>query len=149
MVKKQKYYQLKKGTLNKIVSQALAKAGSERKLAKELNILKSTIYFLKFEKRNISGEYLNKIENYLKLNRKDFNIITELSSNWGQKKGGEAVVKKKIENGTFKKNIELLHKASSENMKQWHKDMRENNPEKYYKWQYARFKKMGRGIHTH
>jgi hypothetical protein len=121
------------------------KAGSERKLAKELNISKSTVYFLKFEKRNISEEYLEKIKNYLKLNKTDLNIITEFSSTYWQKKGGETAVKKKIENGTFEKNIELLHKASSEKMKQWHKEMRENNPEKYYNWQYDRFRKIGRG----
>ena len=30
-------------------------------------------------------------------------------------------------------------------MKKWHKTMKKTNPEKYYKWQYERFKKVGRG----
>lgn len=139
------YYKLRQGTLKKIMCDAIKKAGTERKLAKELKISKGTIYFLKFEKRNISEEYLTKLKDYLVLDQKNVEIISTFDSNWGQKKGGRILVQKKIKEGTFEDNLLMIHKKSSQKMKEWHKKMRINNPEKYYNWQYERFKKMGRG----
>ncbi len=71
--------------------------------------------------------------------------IERLSQNWGRVKGGNALIKKKVKDGTLGETIDRLKKASSARMKIWHQDMKKNCPEEYYRLQYERFKKVGKG----
>lgn len=140
-------YKFKKGRQQEIVQKAILLAGSERKLAKIAGIPKSSINSLKFEKRNLSGKYAKGLFRLLNVKEGDIkdDILEILPDNWGQQKGGISLIRTKKENGTFRETILKLNRASSKMMKEWHKHMRENEPEKYYKWQYERFKKIGGG----
>lgn len=137
-------HKFKKGEQKRLIIKALTKAGSERKLSKVTGIPKGSIYFLKFEKRNISDSYLNKVCNYLKIDIKKIKT-KKLPSNWGQIKGGKNLIRKKISDGKLNETLDRLRESSSRRMKQWHKHMKKNEPETYYKWQYERFKKIGKG----
>jgi len=139
------FYRLKKGKLREIALRAITKAGSERKLAKLISIPKGSIYALKFEKRNLSEKYSEKLCDYLKIGFENLDIEEILSDNWGQIKGGNNLIKKKKTEGTFKETISRLKKSSSKRMKKWHRHMKKNEPEKYHTWQYERFKKIGKG----
>lgn len=139
------FVKFKRGFLKNLINLAINKAGSERKLASQVNIPNSSIYSYKFEKRNITKERLMIICKFLNtsIKRIDKNILRYLSKNWGKIKGGKNCVKSKIKKGTFLPNIEVLREISSERMKVWHREMKENDPEKYYKLQYKRFRKIG------
>ncbi len=139
------FYKFKKGEQKALIQKAIVKAGSEKKLAKLTKIPAGSIYALKFEKRNLSSNNAEKLCNYLQINLINSYEIQKLPKNWGQIKGGRNLIKRKIESNTLQDTIRKLKKASSEKMKQWHKNMKENEPEKYYKWQYERFKKIGKG----
>lgn len=138
-----RFVKLKKGYQKYLISLAIETAGSERKLASKVNIPNSSIYSYKFEKRNLTEERLKIICDFLNIKDIKKSILGYLPKNWGKIKGGKNCVKSKIKNGTFKSNIEKMRKASSKRMKKWHKEMKQNNPEKYYKLQYKRFKKIG------
>jgi len=141
------YYKLKKGKQRELIQKAIKKAGSERKLCKLMSITKGVIQNSRSETYNISGDLLRKLLKFLNLNIKIYNsnILSEFSPNWGQIKGGNNLIKKKIEGGVFEETIKRLRKGSSKYMKGWHKDMKENSPKEHHIWQYERFKKVGRG----
>lgn len=141
------FYKFKKGKQTKLINEAILKAGSERKLSKVTGIPKSSIHNLKFEKRNLSELTAEKIFKFLKISKKDveLNIAETLSDNWGRIKGGLNLIKIKREKGILDQTILNLNKASSKYMKEWHKLMKENEPEMYYVGQYEKFKKVGKG----
>jgi len=141
------FYKFKEGKQKELIQKAIIKAGSERKLSRDINIPNGSIYSLKFEKRNLSDEKLKKILSFLKLEVEDIkgNVLELLPDNWGRIKGGKNLIKKKIKENMLANTIQKLKKASSIRMKKWHKDMKKNEPKKYYVWQYERFKKIGRG----
>lgn len=141
------FYKFKKGKQRELIQKAITKAGSERKLAKMTGIPNGSIYNLKFEKRNLSESNVMKLLNFLNIEKKEIQreVLEILPDNWGQIKGGKNLIKKKIKEGTLEETIERLKKASSKRMKKWHKDMKENEPKRYYIWQYERFKKIGKG----
>ena len=141
------FLKFKKGKQKEIINKAIDKAGSERKLIIQLGLSKGAIWKYKTEKGNIPKDTFIRLLSYL---GEDFNqykdhIIETLPINWGQVKGGINCVKIKKEEGTFHLTIDRLRKVSSKRMKKWHKDMRENSPIEYYKWQYERFKKVDGG----
>ncbi len=139
------FYKFRKEEQRAFIQKAVSKAGSERKLAKIINIPKGSIYPLKFEKRNLSSSYAKKLCDFLQMPLDSLEHVQKLPKNWGQIKGGKNLIKKKIKEGTLQETIDKLKKVSSRRMKEWHKYMKENEPERYYNWQYTRFKKIGKG----
>lgn len=130
----------------KLVSQAIRNAGSERKLALFCGIPKSSLYALKFEKRNLSNINLQKLLPFINLTKKDVekDIQQKLPYIWGRIKGGRTLIRLKKLNGTFFDTIKKLKKVNSKRMKLWHKYMKKNDPQAYYTSQYERFKKIGK-----
>ncbi len=141
------YYKFKSGKLKNLLKQAIAKAGSERKLSKMVSMPKGTIYHLKSETRNLSEQNARKILQFLDIEMSDIlgDIVEQLPDNWGQRKGGKIQVLKLKQVGKFDKSMKQLRISSSVYMKNWHRKMRINNPEEYHKWQYERFKKIDGG----
>lgn len=123
---------------------AIGKAGNERKLASILEIPKSSLNFYKLGKRNMTESRLKIICNFLDVPSVVFekNVLSRIPENWGKVKGGRNSVKLKIRKGTFKSDMENLKRISSKRMKQWHKEAKAKDPERYYKLQYKRFKKI-------
>lgn len=141
------FLKLKKGKQKEIIKKAITKAGSERKLCKIINMSKGALYRYKSELGNIPKYRLQKIVKFLSVDMSIYSkyILEDLPKNWGRVKGGINCVDKKKKEGIFQETIERLRKVSSKRMKHWHKEMKENYPEKYHMWQYERFKKIGRG----
>jgi hypothetical protein len=139
------FYKFVKGEQRKLLLKAIAKAGSERKLAELSGIPESSIYFLKFEKRNISERYLAGLIKFLNINMSNLKNFQILPSNWGQIKGGKNLIKQKRRENTLQETVERLRKVSSKRMIMWHKYMKKNHPEKYHVLQYERFKKIDGG----
>jgi len=134
---------LKEGKLREIVAKALGKAGNIRKLEKEIKIPRSTLSAYYNEKRVINGVNLDKFTSYSKIRYSKKDVLEELPFNWRQIKGGLSSVKSKRKRGTFYRQLNLCHKSSSSYMKSWHKKMKKNNPEKYYRMQFDKFRKVG------
>lgn len=139
------YYKFKKGKQKKLFSQAIAKAGSERKLAKLSGIPKGSISDLKLEKRVLSENYAKKVCNFLNINLEDMNYEKILPHNWAQVKGGKKLIELKKQRGEFQETVERLRKVTHQRLVKWHREMKKNKPEEYYKKQYERFKKVNRG----
>lgn len=133
------YFKLK--DQKNIINMAIKKAGSERKLAKTLNVVKSAIYYYKHKGRPISRYVLNKLMKFLGLEEVDIEQIIQkrLDKNWKQRIGGKASYLKKVRSKTFRKNLIKMKKASS----RLHKKLRKELGEKYFLEQYERFKKIG------
>ena len=139
------FYNFKKGKQRQLIEKAINKAGSERKLSSITNIPKGSISALKFEIRNLSDKHAEKICRFLDINLQDMHYEKTLPSNWGQVKGGKNLIKIKKKTGTIVETIERLKIATNKRLKEWHRNMKENNPEQYHLWQYERFKKIGKG----
>lgn len=132
---------LSKGNQKLLLTQAIQKAGSERKLASVLSIPKSTIYEYKLENMHLPEERFTKIIKLLGLSAKDYKV-SYLDDNWGRVKGGINCVKKKSKSA-LNKELELARTKIKRGLSEWHKDLRKSNPERYYTIQYERFKKIG------
>ncbi len=138
------FIELAKGKQKEIINKAITKAGSERRLSKLLAIPKSSLYRYKFEINNLPEYRLHELIDFINLTRNEL-IITKRPSNWGQVTGGiNCVINKKLK-GTFQNEIANLKLISSKRMKEWHKQMKKESPERYYKIQYERFKKINGG----
>lgn len=138
------YLILKSGKLKELFSIAIQKAGSTRKLAEKVGISRSAISKYFNEKHLITEIKFKKIEDYIGRSLiKEKDIIKKLPNNWRQILGGKIGVQIKKKNGTFENQLKLARKSSSNKLREWHKRMRENNPEEYHKIQYSRFKKIG------
>ena len=137
------YFILKRGKLKEIISLALDRSGSFRKLEADVSIPKSCLFIYFVEKRAIKKDYLDKLLNYLNItiNRED--IIKELPDNWKQTKGGKNCVIIKKRNGTFEKQLKQFQNKTPEALRLWHKKLKREDPKKYYLSQYERFKKIG------
>ena len=138
---------LRQGKQNEIITKAIVKAGSERKLCKVINIPYGSLHRYKTEISNIPKDRLIMILEFLNcdISEHEENILRELPNNWGQVKGGINCVKKKKAKGTFKEEMNKLKLLSSKRMKKWHRYMKENSPKEYYTKQYERFKKINGG----
>lgn len=135
----------KEGKQNWLLEKAIAKAGSERKLKKILKIPNQTINRYRREQHLLSEERFNLILKFLKLDKKEVkNIINKrIDGNWGRKKGGVNLIEKHKVNGTYHSYLTYLKKRGKIVFSNLHKEMKRNNPEKYYKEQFERFKKVG------
>jgi len=136
------YILLKKGELNRILSLAYARAGTIYKLVDKVNIPKSTLSAYHTEHRIINRNNFEKLINYLNISKNDIEIIKELPSNWRQIKGGKNCVEIKKKNGTFEEQMKKCRNYSSQSLRIWHKNLKRENPNKYYLMQYSRFKKI-------
>ncbi len=124
-----------------IIRKAINKAGSYRKLSKNLRIPLPSL------SRYINGEALqedrfNLIVQFLDIDKNKLCLET-LPDNFRQKIGGINCVAIKKQKGTFERDMKRIQKICSEKLKRWHKNMKQNYPEKYYNIQYSRFKKIG------
>jgi len=140
------YYRLKTDVLNKILSRAIHKAGSIRKLARILKIPKTTIGYYQQEKILPTQEKLDKIYNYLNIKLNEEQIDIKLSSNWRQSLGGKGCVKNKLLHGVLNEQLKIARQKlalSGNDFSAWHKKMKKDNPREYYLIQYNRFKKIG------
>ncbi|MBS3079504.1 hypothetical protein J4218_05260 [Candidatus Pacearchaeota archaeon] len=137
------YLKLKKGKLQEIISLAIKRAGSIRKLVLKVNIPRSTIFENYQEKHFINEKNLNKILQYLeiKLDKKD--ILKRFPDNWKQIIGGKKCVETKKANGTYEKQLkQCQQKGGKIYLKKWHSKMKKQDSEKYHILQYERFKKI-------
>ena len=138
------FLEFKKGELNKFVKQAINKAGTIRNLSREINIPKSTLFNNYTEKKRINEKNLKKIEFYLGI-KIDKRIINNFPINWKQIKGGRNCAAKKNRFGILNNQLANARNKISpgKSAKEWHKKMKREDPEKYYKSQYEKFKKIG------
>lgn len=125
-----------------LIKKASIKAGSSRKLAKQINIPSSSIDRY-ISKGFIPRERAIKILEFIGINDFDKYIIKEVKDNFKQKLGGIKCVEEKKNKGTFERDMKRLQDMQSIKLKKWHKEMKENNPKVYYLKQYSRFKKIG------
>jgi hypothetical protein len=139
------FVKLCKGELGELLSAAIRKAGSERKLTEATGIPPITIYYYKNEMYNISQERFDLITGFLNIPKEiiERKEKTLLPANWGRIKGGKNSVRAKKKNGTWKSNFDKMMKGSSRHLKAWHKKMKREKPVEYYSLQYERFKKVG------
>ncbi len=134
-------FTLKSGLQRKIILEMIEIAGSERSLAKYLNVSNGAIYRLKNENVTLSETMLQKIKSLLPMTALEYKQI--LPDTWGQSKGGRNLIIKKKQSGTYPADMNRLHEASSKWARKWHQKMRATNPEAYFISQYERFKKIG------
>lgn len=139
------YLILKKEKLKEIVLKAVQKAGTYRKLSGEIKIPVSTIYNYISINRTITKENLDRLLAYLGTDISKEEIIQELPDNWKQIIGGKNCVKKKQKEGKLDKQLKEARKhiINGKRIGDWHKKMRKQNPEAYYKIQYEHFQKVG------
>jgi len=137
------YFILKKGVLRNIVFKALNKAGNIRNLEKAVKISRSALSDYYNEKRAIKQDNLDKLTNYLNILFKEEDIIEKLPNNWKQIKGGKRCVEEKKKNGTYLEQLKQCQKKGFDGTRLWHRNMKKNNPKKYYSMQYEKFKKIG------
>lgn len=136
------YIKLDKNQQKDLINKAIKKAGSYRNLAETLKIPKASICNYKSE--TIPKNRFDLIVNFLEIKNPERLIIKKLNDNWKQVIGGKNCVKRKKEKNIFNKQLKKAQKKGALKLKEWHKSMKENNPEKYYLIQYSRFKKIGK-----
>jgi len=137
------FYKLQRGKLRDITSKAMKKAGNIYKLEKITKISSSALSDYHTEKRDINSKNLEILTRYLNISIPKKDIIRTLPNNWKQIKGGKNCVRIKKQKGTFERDLIMARKENSKKLREWHKNMKKNNPEEYYKIQYSRFKKVG------
>ena len=139
------YIVLKKGKLKQMIYNAVQKAGTYRKLADDIHISRSTLYDYYFREYSIPENNLKILSDYLNIKINEEEIEKKLPNNWKQIRGGKNCVNKKIQNGTFYKQLEICRKniRNKHSLKEWHKQMKKKDPEAYHLSQYERFKKIG------
>ena len=138
------FVKLKDGKSEEIIRKAIKKAGSYRKLAKITKIPRSTICGY-IKGKAITEERFSLLTNFLNIKNKEDMIAERLPDNWKQVRGGICCVASKKKKGTFEKEMKKWQNFQAKKLKDWHRSMKKNNPEKYYNLQYSRFKKVGRG----
>lgn len=124
-----------------LLKDAILKAGSERKLKKELNFPLIMIYFYKNAIHKLPLYRFDLLLQYIGLNKKDISFEL-INSKEFRKIGGELAYKKSKSNNTFDIIHKKMRKSSSKRMKIWHKIRKEKDFEKYSKQQYEFFKKI-------
>ncbi len=126
----------------KLLKDAISKAGSERKMEKATKIPHASIGLYAHGTHKLTAERFKKILNFLELNENDFSFKL-IDPKIYRIKGGKAVFQKYLKENRFTEIHQKMRKASSAKMKEWHKKMKNEEPEKYYNTQYERFKKVG------
>jgi len=136
------YVKLNPKIQKKIIRKSIKKAGAYRKLARMLNIPRSTL--TNYIKSDIlPEERFNKIIKFLDIKDSEKLILEKLDKNWKQIKGGKMCVESKKKKGNFKNQLEKARINSAKKLKEWHKIMKKEKPEEYYHIQYNNFKKIG------
>ena len=126
----------------RFVRKAVEKAGSERKLASEVGIPKSSVFvYLKAEAR-MPYERLKRILDFLQMEESSI-VFKIVSSDEWVSRGGKKALMKKIKNGSLEQNLERMWEVSSLKLKKWHREMKRKDRETYFRIQYERFKKIG------
>ncbi len=126
----------------KFIKSLIKKEGSYRRLAKKLDIPSPTFIVYSYGKRRIPLDRARAIIKYA--GEIEENLIEEtFENNFKQKLGGLKCVELKKKRGTFEKDMKKIQKIQSEKLVKWHKEMKDKNPQEYYKKQYNRFKKIG------
>jgi len=129
-----------------ILSKAIKKAGTYRKLSKILKIPRSSVLRY-YQGGTIPKERFEKLVLFLGIEPKELKF-SKLEKNWRQKLGGKNCVKIKKQKGTYEKQLKKAQERGISKIKKWHKSMKKDNPEKYYSMQYSKFKKIGGYKHT-
>jgi len=136
---------LKKDKLRQIIEDSIKKAGTYKNLSKKIKICRQKIWDYKKNNRALNLKRLNIILKYIgqKISKND--IEKELPDNWRQVIGGKNCVIEKNKDGTLNKQLAECRKHITErgDLKSWHREFKQNNPEEYYKTQYEHFKKVG------
>ena len=136
------YILLKKGKLKEIIQEAIKKAGSQRKFAKDIKIPRSKAW--SYQKNNIAlkKERLEKILEYIDVKIIDADIEKKLPNNWRQIIGGDNCVKKKTKDNSLNKQLKESRKNIKKTLKEWHQEQKSKNLEEYHICQYEKFKKI-------
>ena len=124
-----------------IIKKAISKAGSYRKLSKLLEIPRSSLVRY-FKEKALPENRFNKIIKFLKIKIND-KEISKLPDNWKQVLGGKNCVKSKKKKGLFEEQLKKAQINGAIKLKEWHANMKQKNPKKYYLIQYNNFKKIG------
>jgi len=138
------YYIFKKNNLKNIVDKARKESGSFRKLSEKTGISKTSLGEYYLEKRIINKKNVMKLIKYAKIKPKTYTIIRKLPNNWRQIKGGKKCVEEKKKKGTFEKELKRNQLKGSKALVRWHKRMKRENIDDYYKMQYNRFRKISK-----
>jgi len=133
---------LKKSKLKSIVQEAIKKAGSQRKFSKELGIPLSKAWSYQRYNIALTKERLDKILSYINQKIDKSCVEKELPDNWRQVMGGKSCVEKKIKEGRLNNQLAESRKKIKKTLKDWHKEMRAQNPKKYYEIQHAHFRQV-------
>lgn len=129
-----------KNNQEKIIKKAIKKAKGYRKLEAITKIPKASLY--RYEKLEaIPEKRFQGIIEFLEIKKSTLNLEI-LENNWKQKIGGKRCVETKKKKGTFQKDLKLAQEKGKEKIKEWHKKMKEKNPEKYHLMQYEKFKRI-------
>ncbi len=136
------YILLKNNKLQQIISGAIKKAGSYKKLAKEIGIDRQKVWYYKTKNVALSKERLNRILDFMNIKLNKSEIEKQLSDNWRQVIGGRNCVKKKLKNGTLYKQLENSRRSIKKTLSDWHKEMKNKDIKAYYLSQYNNFKKI-------
>ena len=136
------FIKLKEGNQRRLMQKALDLAGSQKKLSDITGIPPQSIANY-FNGELMREERFDKFTQFLKIKNKDKMINERLPDNWRQVKGGLACVISKKKKGTFARDMKAIQATQSIRLKKWHKSMKEDNPDEYYRIQYSRFKKVG------
>lgn len=124
-----------------LLKNAIKKAGSERKLEKLIIIPNSSIHDYSTGKHKLTLERFRKLIGFLDI--KETILKFELiDPKIYRVKGGKSTYKKYLTENRFEEVHKKMRNASSRKMKDWHREMKKQDPEKYYKLQYNRFKKI-------
>lgn len=137
------YYKLKYEWRKELFMKARKKTINLEELIKKLRIARSTFFAYKNGSRAIPERLLKELTKFTneKIEIKD--IDATLPDNWKQVLGGKNCVKLKKRRGTFIKQLKDCQKSSSIFMKKRHRELKMLEPERYYKSQYEKFKKIG------
>ena len=139
------YVDLDKKVQRKLLKNAIAKAGSERKLGKIIEIPTGSMYEYK-KRRRFPYNRFKKLFDFLELSESNFRFKL-IDQKEFRIKGGIAVQKKYLKENRFNEIHIKMRRASSKYMKKymknWHANMKKQNPEAYYNLQHARFKSIG------
>lgn len=136
------FVKLKEGKQGELIKESIKRAGSYRKLAKLINIPRSSLAGY-IKKSLIHEDKLALILKFLEIKDKNNLIIDRFPDNWKQIKGGKKCVELKKKKGTFEIEMKKWQKLQAKKLKRWHKLMKKEKPEEYYRLQYSRFKKIG------
>ena len=126
---------------NEFLKSLIKKEGSYRRLAEKLDIPSPS--FLPYSYGRLIPE--ERARRIIAFSGDVYEDMVEevFENNFRQKLGGKGCVASKKKKGTFDRDMKRIQETQSKKLKMWHKNMKENSPEEYYKIQYSRFKKIG------